>query len=184
MRRAAALLLLVLALGACASDRAPRASGVTERWLQAISDTGRERVHDDAADRAADDGAVELAAPLLASQHDDDESWFADLEVGRAVENGHVARVPFRVTREDDDRELHGEVVLEREGDMWHIVAIDDARTGERVPSEGGARPATAQGRHWLAAIAVGALVTVASGLVIELQPAAFPTGRAVTPSD
>ena len=179
MRRLAAVALLVLALGACGTATNERASGVTERWLQAVSDTGRERIRDDATSRAAEDGDVALATSLLGPDHDDDEAWFADLEVGRAVEHGDEARVPFRVTLEDDDRELFRTAVLHRRGDSWEVVEVDESRDGEDVPSEGGARPATAAGRHWLAAIAVGAIVTVASAIVIELQPVPQPTRRA-----
>jgi hypothetical protein len=179
MRRLLTVVLAVLALGACASTTDERASGVTERWLQAISETGRERVRDDATDRAAEDGDVALATSLLAPDHDDDEAWFADLEVGRSVEHGDEARVPVRVTLADDDRKLYRTAVLHRRGSSWEIVDVDESRGGEDVPSEGGARPATAQGRHWLAGIAVGAVVTVASALVIELQPAPEPTRRA-----
>lgn len=173
MRRALAALVVLLALAGCGSTRPERASGVTERWLQAISDTGRSRVRDDATRRAADDGDPAVAAPLLPrGDHDDHDEWFSDLEVGKAIEDGATARVPLRLTRADDDREVVATAVLRRSRDTWHIVALDDSRPGELVPSRGGERPATASGRHWLAAIAIGAVVTVASALVIELQPA------------
>lgn len=172
MRRALATFVVLLALAGCGSSRPERASGVTERWLQAVSDTGRSRVRDDATHRAAEDGDPTVAAPLLPhGHHDDHDAWFSDLEVGKAIEDGDTARVPLRLTRADDDREVVATAVLRRERDTWHIVALDDSRRGELVPSRGGDRPATASGRHWLAAIAVGAVVTVASALVIELQP-------------
>jgi hypothetical protein len=177
MRRALVTLLALLALAGCGSSGPERASGVTERWLQAVSDTGRSRVRDDATHRAAGDGDPALAAPLLPrGHHDDHDAWFSDLEVGKAIEDGDAARVPLRLTRADDDREVFATAVLRRDGDTWHIVRLDDSRRGELVPSKGGDRPATASARHWLAAIAVGGVVTVASALVIELQPAPVRT--------
>lgn len=185
MRRSLAALVVLLALAGCGSSRPERASGVTERWLQAVSDTGRSRVRDDATRRAADDGDPSIASPLLArAHHDDHDEWFSDLEVGKAIEDGSTARVPLRLTRADDDREVFATAVLRRAGDTWHIVALDDSRRGELVPSRGGERPATASGRHWLGAIAVGAVVTVASALVIELQPVPVRTRHIEAASD
>jgi hypothetical protein len=103
VKRLAAVVVLVVALAGCGSSPPERASGVTERWLQAISDSGRSRVRDDALERAAEDGDPAIADGLLPDDHDDDEDWFSDLEVGRAIEDGDGARVPLRLTRADDE---------------------------------------------------------------------------------
>jgi hypothetical protein len=188
VRRAAALgvVLLVVALGACSRSE-ERPSGVTERFLQAVSDTGRERVREDALERAGDDGDADLVdalLPVTSEPHDDDESLFADLEVGRAVERDDTARVPFRLTMTDDDSEVFATAVLTRDGDSWRVTGVDAPAAGELVPSEGGDRAASATGRHWLAAVAAGVLLAVVSGLVIELQPLPSPTGRAALTAD
>jgi hypothetical protein len=186
MRRALAIVVLLLAAAGCGSSAPERASGVTERWLQAISDSGRSRVRDDATERAAEDGDPVRAGALLpdASEHDDDDEWFSDLEVGKAIEHGDTARVPLRLTREDDDKEIFATAMLMRDGRGWRIVGIEASRPGELVPSKGGDRPATATARHWLAAVAVGALVTVVSALVIELQPVPERAGQVAAPAD
>jgi hypothetical protein len=169
VRRALALVLLALALTSCGSSTNERASGVTERWLQALSDTGRSSVRDDATERAARDGDPQLGA-VLADGLTGDDALFDDLEVGRAIESGDEARVPLRVTR-SDDKQVFATAVLARRGSSWTIVRLEPPQPGEAVPSRGGDRAASASSRHWLAAIAVGALVTVLSALVIELQP-------------
>lgn len=179
MRRAL-LVAVLLVVGACGDTRPERASGVTERWLQAISDSGRVRVRDDALVRAGRDGKLDVlldALPVGAGGHDD-EDLFADLEVGRAVEDHDEARVPFRVTMGDDDAVVHRTAVLARREGGWGVVGVEESRDGELVPSSGGDRPSTATGRHWLAASAVGLLVTVLSALVIEIQPERPATRR------
>jgi hypothetical protein len=176
-----ALVLVALALGACGSSSDERASGVTERWLQALSDTGRSSVSEDAMARAARDGDPEIGA-VLGDGLTDDDAYFDDLEVGRAIEDGDTARVPLRVTR-NDDREVFATAVLSRRGSSWRVDRLEPPRPDERVPSRGGDRAASASARHWLAAIAVGGVVTVLSALVIELQPVPDRTRRLVTPS-
>ena len=180
-RLALALLVLALAAG-CSTDR-DRAAGITERWLQAVGDQGRDNLFSTAGDRAADYGDASLTDALLPPPDDrpDDERFFDDLEIGAARVEGDQARVPFRVTRAragGDTDELSATAVLRAEGDTWRVVGVDERGPGEEVPSEGGARPATAEPRHWLLAIVLGLLVTIVSVVLIELQPRAGRTDR------
>ena len=169
---AAALAVPVLLAG-CARDEA-RPSGVTERWLQAVADQGRDGLADDArarADEHAERAATEAVVPADA---EDDEALFSDLEVGAATEEGGQARVPFRVTTRaagGDDEERYGIAVLQRFDGEWRVVAVAEATEDERVPSEGGDRPARASAEQWLAAVALSIILTVGSALVIESQP-------------
>lgn len=191
MRRsvAAVVLLLVVVGGACSRSE-DRPEGIVERWLQAVSDQGRDNLADDAADRAAGYQRVEsgVAAGLgdrvvaglvpAPSQRPDDERLFEDLEVGRADVDGDRARVPFRVTRQlddDDEDELTGTVLLIADGDTWEVAELDVRRPGERVPSEGGERPARASAAQWAVAGAIGLAFTVVMVLVIEAQPRPEP---------
>lgn len=180
MRRLLLGAVLVVLLAGCGGSTISRPSGVAERWLQAVSDMGRPSVREDAADKAERHGSLDAAEPLLDGvRFEEDESRFTDLEVGAATDDG---RVPLRVTRRlaDDERdELFLTAVLERDdGGEWRVVELDEPRDGELVPSEGGDRPASATFRHWLAAVAVGLLLAVASALVIEAQPAVRQQAR------
>lgn len=183
MKRLVALLALAaLALAGCSTDR-DRAAGITERWLQAVSDQGRDNLFATAGDRAADYGEPALTDDLLPRPADraDDERYFDDLEIGAARVEGDQARVPFRVTRNlaaGDTDELSATAVLQADGDTWRVVGIDERSPGEEVPSEGGARPATAAPRHWLTAIGIGVAITLASVALIEAQPRPGRTGR------
>lgn len=176
MRRLLLLLLLAPVLAGCTigGGGTARPSGVAERWLQAVGDTGRPAVRDDAIERVATYGSFEAAARLLDRSFDDDASLFADLEVGAAAISGEQARVPLRMTlRLDDGRreEVFATAVLRRADGEWLVAELDESRAGELVPSRGGERPASATARHWAAAVAFGALAAVASALVIEAQP-------------
>ena len=176
------LLLLVatlLVVAGCSRDEA-RPSGVTERWLQAVGDIGRKGLGEDATERATEHGDPALIDALRPADPPDDEAWFADLEVGKASVSGDRARVPYRLTaREgDDDVERGGTAVLERRDGEWRVVALDERRAGEQVPSEGGSKPASATTKHWMSAVALGVILTVASALIIEAQPR---TGRSAS---
>lgn len=179
MRRFLLVLVLVPVLGGCTigGGGPARPAGVAERWLQAVGDTGRGSVRDDAIERASSYGSLEAADDLV--EHgvpfEDDAGLFTDLEVGAAALRGDEARVPLRVTlRLDAGRrdQVFATAVLRRSGGEWRVHELDDPRAGELVPSRGGERPASATARHWAAAVAFGALAAVASALVIEAQPA------------
>jgi hypothetical protein len=178
VRRLLLLLVLVPALAGCTiGGGTARPSGVAERWLQAIGDSGRDAVRDDALRRASDHGSLDAADRLVdhPAGFEGGSSLFTDLEVGAATVTGAEARVPFRLTLrlEDGRREqVFATAVLRRAGDEWRVTDLDDPDAGELVPSRGGARPASATTRHWAAAVAFGALAAVASALVIEAQPA------------
>ena len=166
------VLLLVLG-GGCALDE-PRAAGVTERWLTAVGDQGKKNLVTKSQERAAEYGRLELAAEVIPPNAAEDERHFSDLEVGKAIESGDTARVPFRLTARiegNDTEERSGTAVLGRQDGQWFVVDVVARGPGEEVPSEGGARPATATGGHWVATIVIGVLVTAISALVIARQP-------------
>ena len=182
MRRLAVVAVAVVALAGCGGSTTSRPSGVAERWLQAIGDLGRPSVAEDAAEKAERHGSVEAADRLVdRTEFEDDEARFSDLEVGAAVVEGDSARVPVRVTRRlagGEKDELFATAVLRRSDGEWEVTDLDRSTADERVPSQGGDRPASATARHWLAAVAIGALAAVASALVIETQPAVRQQAR------
>jgi hypothetical protein len=107
---------------------------------------------------------------------------FRDLEVGapRPAERGGDVRVPLRLTQrlssdapEGTPDEVRASAVLEPAagGASWYVVAIEPRAEGERVPSEGGARPATAEVGHWMWGAAIAALMTLGSVILIEASP-------------
>src|SRR5438270_8623484 len=139
-----------------------RPEGAAERWLAAVGDTGRNGVSSDARSRAEHIGPVSLAAPLLPPNHDPRRSEFSDLEVGKATSAGpDSVRVPFRLhqrLRSGSGPLKQGTLVLRREGDAWHVTAIDVRRPGEKTPSEGGPPPSRAPLALWFGAVALGAV--------------------------
>lgn len=176
MRRPLTLVLALLAtvaLAGCARDEA-RASGTVERWLQAVSDEGRDALAGDARARAAEYGDPSLRAAVVPDNAADDERSFSDLEVGRATEGPLGARVPFRVTvrvEGDAKEERTHTAVLARRGDGWFVTAIEPPSPDEKVPSAGGDLPARASSSQWLLALLVGVAITAVSVFVIEAQP-------------
>lgn len=187
MRRPLILLLALLAavaLAGCARDEA-RASGTVERWLQAVSDEGRDALASDARARAAEYGDPSLHTAVVPANAADDERTFSDLEVGRATEGPLGARVPFRVTVrvEGDAKEEHTHTaVLARRGDGWFVTGIEAPTPGEQVPSAGGDLPARASGSQWLLALLAGIAITAVSVVVIEAQPATSVGKHGTTP--
>ena len=163
----------VVLVGACALDE-PRAAGVTERWLTAVGDQGRDNLLSKSRERAAEYGQQELAAEVIPPNAEEDERHFSDLEVGRAIESGDTARVPFRVTARiegGDTEERSATAVLNRTDDGWFVVAVEPRAPGERVPSEGGSRPASATAAEWAVTVVIGLVVTAVSAIVIRRQP-------------
>ena len=175
MRRLAVALLTaacVVAVGGCARDEA-RASGVVERWLQAVSDQGRSGLEDDARERAAEYGDPSVAAAVVPPNAEEDERHFSDLEVGKADEGPLGARVPFRVTQRlegGDTEDFTATAVLARTGDRWRVTDVEPGVV-TKLPSEGGEPPARAAASQWGFALVLGILLTVMSVVVIEAQP-------------
>lgn len=173
MRRLVVVLVLVPAVVApagCARQET-RPSGIAERWLQAVSDRGRDGLREDAEERLRRYGS---AQPIEVPDAEEDERVFSDLEVGKATMENDLAVVPFRVTariRGDERRELTGVLQLVPEGDTWRVVQILPAGPQDKVPSEGGERPARASLPQWLLAFLAGLAMTAAAVLVIERQP-------------
>jgi hypothetical protein len=163
----------VLVLGSCARDE-PRPAGVTERWLTAVGDQGRDNLREKSERRAAQYGEPALAKKVVPANAEKDERHFSDFEMGKGVESGATARVPFRLTARlegGDTAEQAGTAVLQRAGTGWRVVDIVPRAAGEEVPSEGGPRPSSAKAGHWLAAIVVGVLLAILSAVLIERQP-------------
>ncbi len=176
MKRAllvAAVLLALTATTACGRSE-HRPSGVTERWLQAVSELGREGLRADAEERAAEYGSPEATAKVRPADAEDDERTFSDLEVGKAVVDIDQARVPFRLTARiegGERRESDGAAVLVKEDGTWRVIDVVPREPEEKVPSEGGDRPARAAVSHWLYAILASAVVTVIGVVLIEREP-------------
>jgi hypothetical protein len=171
LRRALAAALLVLALGsACARDEA-RPSGIAERWLQAVSELGRDGLREDAEERLREYGT---APAIEVPDAEADERTFSDLEVGKARLQGDIAVVPFRVNARiegDRKREIEGALELVKDGDSWSVTQVVPPGPEDRVPSEGGDRPARSKASQWVLALLLGLAMTVGAVLVIERQP-------------
>lgn len=164
-----ALLALALAAG-CAREQA-RPSGIAERWLQAVSERGRDGLREDAEERLAEYGT---ARAIEVPDAEDDERTFRDLEVGKARHEGDSAFVPFRVTARiegDHKREIRGVLALVRDGDSWSVTDVLPAGPDDKVPSEGGERPARSKASQWVLAFLLGVALTAGSVLLIERQP-------------
>jgi hypothetical protein len=163
----------------CARDE-PRAAGIAERWLSAVNDQGRDNLRDKSIKRAEKYGDQALAEKVVPPNAEDDERHFPDYEVGKATENETTARVPFRLTARIEDgneEERIGTIVLTRTADSWRVAGVEDRAPGEEVPSEGGARPASASASQWVGAIIIGLAVMVLSALVIDAQPRSTAQG-------
>ena len=147
-----------------------RPSGYAERWLTAISDTGRPGLRGDAMDRAEDLGSVDLAQSLVPAEPEDRHGYFSDLEVGRAAVANDVARVPYQLHQnvEPASAARKGTLVLRRDGDRWRVTALDARRPGERVPSEGGPRPSRASLTLWIGAIVLGVILAFCSHSIVR----------------
>lgn len=148
-----------------------RPEGIAERWLSAVSETGRNGVKSNARERAEEIGPVSLAAPLFPTDHDPKHGYFKDLEVGKAIDDGpDTVRVPFQLHRESEsDPSLEkGAVVLKKSGDEWKVTAVTDRRPGEKVPSEGGEPPSSAPLGLWIGALALGVLLAGGTALIVH----------------
>lgn len=169
---ALAFVLLVVATG-CARDE-PRAAGITERWLVAVGDQGRDNLRSKSEKRADEYGDRALAAKVIPDNAEEDERHFSDLEVGKSTETAGTARVPFRLTARiegGDTVERAGTAVLTRSGKSWRVTDVVDRGPGEEVPSEGGARPASATAVQWIGTVVLSLLVVALSAVLIARQP-------------
>jgi hypothetical protein len=165
--------LAVLVIGGCARDE-PRAAGITERWLTAVGDQGRDNLRSKSVRRASEYGDQAVVTKVVPTNAENDERTFSDFEVGKAIESGGTARVPFRLTARlegGDTEEREGTAVLARDGQGWRVVDVTGRAPGERAPSEGGERPSSASAGQWIAAAILGVVVAVASAILIARQP-------------
>jgi hypothetical protein len=167
---AAVIVVLLVAAGVhLAGSVVRRPEGAAERFLQTAS-----RPSADDRERAESYGPVELARALIEFDRDDtDRAWFRRIEVGHGIRAGELARVPARVTRNDRAETVESfTLVLEQQPGSaprgWRVVGRQTRAPGERVPSEGGAKPASAPVTTWLVALGLGALLTVGSELVLR----------------
>jgi hypothetical protein len=157
----------------CARDE-PRAAGITERWLTAVGDQGRDNLRSKSERRASEYGDQALVTKVVPDNAEKDERSFSDFEVGRAIESGDTARVPFRLTARlegGETEEREGTAVLTRGGKGWVVVDVVGRAPGERVPSEGGERPASATAGQWIGTVVLSLLVVAVSALLIRRQP-------------
>jgi hypothetical protein len=165
--------LLLLVVGGCALEE-PRASGITERWISAVNDQGRDRLREKSIDRAEQYGDQALVAEIVPPNAEDDERHFADYEVGKSVDTADSSRVPFRLTARlegGDTQEQVGTAVLTKTPDAWRVTGVEARAAGELVPSEGGERPASASKQQWFLTIILGLVITVVCVVAIRTQP-------------
>lgn len=173
MKRLLLVALVLLATAACSRSEA-RPSGVTERWLQAVSEQGRDGLREEGTKRADELADPEATAKMRPTDAEPDERLFRDLEVGKAAVDVDQARVPFRVTTKlasGERRERAAAAVLVKRDGEWHVVDVVPRIEDEKVPSEGGDRPARANVGHWLIALVLSLVLTGGSILLIDRQP-------------
>lgn len=167
-------LVVIVGLGIlirAANSGIQRPEGRAERWLSALSDTGREGLREDAEERASRIGPDRVPPSLMPSDPEDDERYFRDLEVGRAERGGRSARVPFRLHQNvarGDAPVKRGTVVMTRIGDRWRVQQVVPRGPGEQVPSEGGDPPSRAPLGLWLGATGLGFVLAGLSHLVVR----------------
>jgi hypothetical protein len=169
-----------------------RPEGTAEHWLEAVGDTTRKGLHDEAVKRADKIGPVAIAegaktttGPLIPADTEK-KSAFPDLEVGKAAISGDSARVPYRLhqrAKVGKNPLVEGEVVLKRDsaaqGAHWKVVGLTTTKGAAKVPSEGGPPPSRAPAGLWLVGLAVGALVTLGASALVRWAGA----GRAAAPA-
>ena len=170
---------------------ANRPEGVAERWLTDVGDTMRDGVSDRAREEAEQIGAVTLAAGLLPEEDTDGKSAFVDLEVGKAVRDGGLARVPFRLHPREGDATgdaVEGTIVLREldddDGEGWEVVEVAPPVDGQAVPSEGGDPAAEAPVGLFLGGIAVAAVVAIVCSRIVHAAGRAQAAAEAATPAD
>jgi hypothetical protein len=185
-----ALLLLLAAVIHLLNEGHHRPEGAAERWLAAVSDSGRKGIRTDALARARKIGPPELGLALVPANVDGRHALFSDLEVGKATGTGDVRRVPYRLHQHVEKGEApsrDGVILLRAAGDEWHVTALDRRRPDERVPSEGGPPPSSAPTGVWVVAVLLGVAVTVGASLLVRwaerTSGAGLPAGSVVFPS-
>ena len=146
-----------------------RPEGAAERWLTEVGDLTRKGVGEDAQRYIVDHGGGDYANALLPREDTDGKSAFTSLEVGKAISGATGVRVPFALeVRDDAGTTVKGTVLLARQRDSWHVLAVDQRAPGEKVPSEGGSAIAKAPAGLYGGAIALGLLVTLACGILLR----------------
>jgi hypothetical protein len=168
------VVVLIVGVGAgiaAANGSHHRPEGAAEHWLEAVGDTTRKGVHDDAVKRAEKIGPVSIAAPLIPA-NTEKKVAFPDLEVGKATlsTDGIVANVPYRLHQHavtGADPLKQGDIVLRKDGSTWHVFALADRSPGEKVPSEGGKPPSSAPASLWIAGVIVGLALTIATSALV-----------------
>ena len=159
--------IIVVGIGIHAANAGHhRPEGAAEHWLSAVGDSTRKGVHDDAVKRAEKIGPVSLAEPLLAGVNAEKKSAFPDLEVGKAVVNDDVARVPYRLHVRNQNAPRAGTVLLRKAEGNWHVFQLG-APEG-KVPSQGGSPPSSAPGSLWIGAALLSLVLTVVASLLVR----------------
>jgi hypothetical protein len=164
-------LLLGGIIGAFGSG-ADRPEGVAERWLNAVGDTTRKGVADDARERAGKIGPLGLVETLVPEGTDTDgKTAFTELEVGRATTTrSGVASVPFQVhlrTVDGDAGNHRGTIVMRHDVD-WRVLSLAATARDAKLPSEGGPPVSSAPLGLYAGAVVVGLAVTLAASALVR----------------
>jgi len=173
---ALACLAAIICLGgiiAAYGTPADRAAGIAERWLVAIGDSTRDRLLDDALDRAAEHGDPALAADLIHPEAaEDGEPAFTDLRVGRDVDPApDFARIPYELTPYEGERTT-GWLDLVDTDDGWQVVTVQiDEPGAPGLPID---RPERAPLGFWIGAFALG--VVICAGCSWAVRSAGAPS--------
>jgi hypothetical protein len=133
-----------------------RPEGLTERWLVAVSETGRIGLRDDALKRARMIGRGEAAAALTSKRSPKDVNRFLSIEVGNQQSKG----VPFSVIRRTSDTEtdvVRGYANVGQCGNGNDVLGVCSVQldSSAKVPSNGGTPAAKAPMWLWAAALLI-----------------------------
>jgi hypothetical protein len=153
-----------------------RPEGVAEDWLVAVGDTTRKGVREQSEKDAEEIGDLAFAESLLKlAGHADGERAFTELEVGKAVGNENLVRVPYRLHIHGQDDPTEGVVVLTRvhqNGEAkrgWLVAGLGQPLGFQKLPSEGGAPPRNAPNWLWPLGLAAGLVLTALCSTAVRL---------------
>jgi hypothetical protein len=170
-RSALPLVVLVLALPACAGTERPE--GIVERWLISLNQGAAGEP-----ERYARDQVSELLVPeweLL------EPGQLDKIEVGRGRVEGpfllgeddqHL--VPLAIERLDGGR-LRATAILRMHDGSWRIEALSLGTFDLALPSEGGPQRSRGPGAAWLAALGVAIFLVLATAALLRLVPEPGP---------